>query len=66
MIHIQVLFTNYLVFRNIFFVLDLLMESDCFPVIVRCKDVSLAVPMKILIQESTLFKMLYESAHQKR
>jgi len=42
------------------------MESDCYPVIIRCKDVSLAMPMKILIQESTLFKMLYESAHQKR
>ena len=42
------------------------MASEYFPVIIRCKDTNVAVPIKTLIEESTIFKALYESFEIKR
>ena len=42
------------------------MASENFPVIIRCQDTNVAVPIKTLIHESTVFMALYESFETKR
>ena len=37
-----------------------------FPVVIRCGDVSVAVPISKLLKESTVFKAMYENQHEQR
>ena len=37
------------------------MDSEFFPVVIQCKEVCVAIPIKVLIKESEVFNTLYAS-----